>query len=129
MKFENKGKWVKQISESIQKNEDADDMIDVIDDNGNIQFIPLDEYEKHRTYYQNNLTKYANKQMSIKQKQQNLDKFNAIQKKIKEKEQQLKGSYGANADRLDRELSELKKQRDALTRQIYGKTYSELKRR
>lgn len=112
--------------ESSQKNEDEDDMVDVVDKNGNIEFIPLDDYLKNKSYYDNNVTKYAKKQSSIKQKQQSLDKLNALTKEIKKKEQELKGSYGANSNALDKELSKLNSERDKLLMSLYGKTFNQL---
>lgn len=128
MKFENKGKWIKRIQESLKpyRNEDEDDMVDVVDKNGNIEFIHFDDYLKNKSYYDNNVTKYAKKQSSVKQKQQSLDKLNALTKEIKKKEQELKGSYGANSNALDKELTRLNSERDKLLMSLYGKTFNQL---
>lgn len=111
----------------IDNPEDASDLIDVLDDKGQKHWVTQKTYDKHRDYFQNNLTKHQKANQRKTNTAELLDKADKLSIKIANISKQLKSSYGANADALDRELSKLINERDSIYMQLYGKTYSQLR--
>lgn len=119
----------KYYPESFYVNDpkDTSDLIDVLDDKGQKHWVTQQTYDKHRAYFQNNLTKHQQANQRKVNTAELLDKADKLSTKIADTSKQLKGSYGANANTLDKELSKLKDERDSIYMQLYGKTYSQLR--
>lgn len=109
--------------------EDSSDLIDVLDDKGQKHWVTQQTYDKHRDYFQNNLTKHQKANQRKTSTVELLKKANELSTKITNISKQLKGSYGTNANALDRELSKLNNERDSIYMQLYGKTFDQLKRK
>lgn len=111
----------------IDEPDDTSDLIDVIDKDGNKRWVSQQTYDKHRAMFQKNLSMHQAKQQKKTNSKELLSKAKVISDKIKKTSQQLKSSYGINADRLDKELSVLQNERDNIYKQLYGKTFTQLR--
>lgn len=122
--FENKGKWLNEFEYS-----DLNDgnMIDVLDDRGNIKYVPLSIYEKYRALFQSRLSKaVSNKNREITKNKQSkrLENINKELNRLKEEERH---SIGLNAKILDDEINNLEAKRDKICLNLWGKTFNQLK--
>lgn len=143
MLFENKGKWLTQISESMQQQEsfyiddpdDTSDLVDVVKPDGSRSWVSQATYDRHRAFFQNNLTKFMHKLNKNKSKQQDTEKEQKLKSMYKLAElrkgllKDLKSSYGKDTDNFEKMLNDVESKLDKLSKELYGKTYKELKRR
>ena len=115
---------VKAESLYVDHPDDTSDLIDVIDDKGNMQWVTQQTYDRHRAFFQANLAKYQKNKATAQNKRKALDELKALHDKRKKLSNLLKTAHGTNADRYDKELIELDKKIADKEIALYGKKVS-----